>query len=153
EFFDQIDLQEEERLQKMEKERCQRTIELLQRIFRLLLTPLVKTVRISLSEIADLIDEDDWSREEMAAFVYTALLLHQAKKIQARLPWEYMPGDTDLLEFALYRLLQEDEELASLGEVSVTAGEGTVDLPYEMNVSNLVLFKYGDSHQNAQPAD
>ena len=153
EFFDQVDLQEEERLQKMEKERYQRTIELLQRIFRLLLTPLVKTVRISLSEIADLIDEDDWSREEMAAFVYTALLLHQAKKIQAWLPWEYMPGDTDLLEFALYRLLQEDEELASLGEVSVTAGEGTVDLPYEMNVSNLVLFKYGDSHQNAQPAD
>ena len=54
----------------MEKERYQRTIELLQRIFRLLLTPLVKTDRISLSEIADLIDEDDWSREEMAPCLY-----------------------------------------------------------------------------------
>ena len=81
----------------------------------------------------------------MAAFVYTALLLHQAKKIQAQLPWEYMSGDTDLLEFALYRLLQEDQELASLGEVSVATGEGTVNLPYNMNVSNLILFKDSDS--------
>ncbi|CEO89235.1 hypothetical protein [Syntrophaceticus schinkii] len=144
EFFDEIDLDEEIRLQEMEKERHQRTIELLQRIFRLLLTPLVKRSRISLSEIAALLDENDWSREEMAAFVYTALLLHQAKKIQARLPWEYTPGDTDLLEFALFRLLQQDKELASLGDVSVAAGEGTVDLPYEMNVSNLILLKHGD---------
>lgn len=144
EIFDEIDLNEEKRMQEMEKERHKRTIELLQRIFRLLLTPLVKSSSIHLSEITDLIDEDDWSREEMAAFVYTALLLHQAKKIQAQLPWEYTPGDSDLLEFALYRLLQEDKELASLGEVQVIAGEGTVDLPYEMNVSNLILFKSGD---------
>ena len=74
----------------------------------------------------------------------TARFLHQAKKIQAQLPWEYTPGDTDHMEFALYRLLQEDKELASLGEVQVIAGEGTVNLPYEMNVSNLILFKYGD---------
>jgi hypothetical protein len=128
--FDEVDLSEELRLQKIEKERHQRTIELLQRIFRLLLTPLVKNNRTSLSEIADLLNQNEWSREEMAIFVYTALLLHQAKKIEAQLPWEYIPGDTDLLEFALYCLLQDDEELASLGQVWVTAGEGTVNLPF-----------------------
>ena len=148
EFFDEIDLDKEKRMQEMEKERHQRTLELLQRIFRLLLKPLVKKSRISLSEITDMIDENDWSWGEMAAFVHTDLLLHQAKKILAQLPWEYIPGDTDLLEFALYRLLQQDEELASLGDVFIVAGEGTVELPYEMNVSNLILYKNDNSLQS-----
>ena len=113
--FDEIDLDKEKRMQEMEKERHQRTLELLQRIFRLLLKPLVKS-RISLSEITDLIDENDWSWGEMAAFVHTVLLLHQAKR-----SWRNCPGNTyrgtPTFWSLPYRLLQQDEELASLGDV------------------------------------
>lgn len=141
EFFHEIDIQEELLRQEQEKKRHQRTMDLLHRVFRLLLTPLLESPKVSLSQIAVFLNQEDWAREEVAAFVYTLLLLHQAKKIEARLPWDYIPGDTDLLEFALYRLLQEDAGLASLGMVGVVSGMGSVDLPYQMKVSEMIFFR------------
>lgn len=46
-----------------------------------------------------------------------------------------------MLEFALYRLLRDDPELAGIGMVQVTAGPGKVDLPYDMEMTKLLFYR------------
>jgi len=58
------------------------------------------------------------------------LLLHQGRKIQARIPRDYVPRDEDLVEHAFYRLLLERPNLVQLGRVAVESGPGAVKLPF-----------------------
>jgi len=133
----------EQAQQQLEQQQYKRTLELVQRFFRLILTPLVRTPELRLGEVVAGLEERAWPQYEVEAFLYMMLLLHQARKIDARLPWEFVPSDSDLLEFALYRLLRDDPDLAGIGTIQVTAGMGKVDLPYDMEMTDL-LFVRGD---------
>ncbi|MQL52813.1 hypothetical protein GFC01_11175 [Desulfofundulus thermobenzoicus] len=126
-------------LEAAEEERQARTVDLLQRCLRLLLEPLTTGSAVHLSRVLAGAALDGWPEEEVRAFVYLVLLLHQAGKIPAYLPWDYVPGGSDLAEFALYQLLQKEPSLAGLGVVTVAAGEGTVTLPYGIEITDLVL--------------
>jgi hypothetical protein len=134
------DLEAERAQEQFEQQRQERTLELLQRIFKMILTPLLKTSEACLSQIAFDIWNDGWPRYEVEAFLYMMLILHHATKIEARLPWDFVPSDVDILELALYRLLQGNKELAGIGTVRVTAGDGEIDLPHGMKVNNLVFY-------------
>ncbi len=113
----------------MEQQQYKKTLELLQRFFKMILTPLVRTPELHLSQVTAGLNEQRWPQYEVEAFSILGLLLHQARKIEARLPWGFVPSDSDMLEFALYRLLRDNPELAGIGVVQVTAGPGKVDLP------------------------
>lgn len=127
----------------LEQEQYKRTLELVQRFFRLILAPLARIPALRLSEVVPGLKERAWPQHEVEAFLYMMLLLHQAGKIEARLPWEFVPSDSDLLEFALYRLLRDDPDLAGIGMIQVTVGKGKVNLPYNMEITDL-LFTRGD---------
>jgi len=124
-----------------EEERKERVITLLQRFFRVILEALRRRESATVEELAARLLGPSPQRREAAALVHLLLLLHQGRKIKALLPWDYVPGDEDLVEHAFYRLLQERVELARIGEIVVESGTGVVKLPFEMEISNLVFKK------------
>jgi hypothetical protein len=136
-----VDRAVEQAQQQLEQQQYKKTLELLQRFFRIILTPLVRSPELYLSHVTVGMKEQGWPQYEVEAFLYMMLLLHQARRIEARLPWGFVPSDSDMLEFALYRLLRDDPELAGIGMVQVTAGSGKVDLPYDMEMTELLFYR------------
>ena len=90
-------------------------------------------------------------KAEVAALTHLLMLLHQSRKIEASLPWPYEPGDTDLIEYAFYRLLVNRPDLAAIGPVAIEAGEGLVKLPHGIEIKNLVIRRSGKD--GLQPED
>ncbi len=136
---DEPDLAAWEKYQLAEKKRKAEIIVLLQQFFGGILEMLTVREAVTISELVQQHVLDTYEKADVAAFAHLLMLLHQGRKIQARLPWPYEPGDEDLVEFAFYRLLKERPELAKIGWVQVELGEGVVELPHSIEVKNLVM--------------
>ncbi len=145
------DLAAWEEHQKQEARRKEQIIALLQKLFAGILEVLAKEKEVSTYKLAENLPLETFERSEVAAFAHLLLLLHQGGKILALLPWSYEPGDEDLTEYAFYRLLKERPDLAAIGPVRVEAGEGTVKLPYDIEVKNLVMKR--SEEDGLQPED
>lgn len=140
-----------ESYRKAEEERKERVINLLQHFFRVILEALRGRESVTVEELGERLLGPTPQRREAAALVHLLLLLHQGRKIKARLPWDYVPGDEDLVEYAFYRLLQERLELARIGEIVVEAGPGVVKLPFDIEIRNLIFKKVEED--GIQPQD
>ncbi len=136
---DEPDLTAWEEYQRAEEERKNQIIALLQQFFTAILELLTAREKVTVGELVQKLALDSFTKADAAAFAHLLMLLHQGRKMQARLPWGYEPGDEDLVEYAFYRLLKESPELANVGWVQVEVGEGAVELPHGIEVKNLVL--------------
>ncbi len=127
--------------QAAEEQRKERTIKLLERFFGAILEALTENDLLETADLAAAVLQADDTGEEVAAFAYLLLLLHQGRRLYASLPWEYVPGDEDLVEYAFYRLLQARPELATLGwiRVETAAGAKIVQLPQGVELRNIIM--------------
>jgi len=139
EVTDEPDLAAWEKYQLTEKERKEEIIAMLQQFFGGILEILITRKEVTISDLVQQQVLDTYAKAEIAAFAHLLMLLHQGRKIQAKLPWPYQPGDEDLVEYAFYRLLIERPKLAELGWVNIEVGEGIVNLPHNIEVKNLVM--------------
>jgi len=148
---DEPDLAAWEEYQQAEKERKRHTIALLQRFFAGILEALTSRDRVTIKELQQVLALETCPKAEVAALTHLLMLLHQSRKIEAGLPWPYEPGDADLMEYAFYRLLVKRPDLATIGPVTIEAGEGLVKLPHGIEIKNLVIRRSGKD--GLQPED
>ncbi|RJX25496.1 MAG: hypothetical protein C4554_07260 [Dethiobacter sp.] len=148
---EELDAAAWEAYQKAEEERKERVITLLQRFFKGILESLIGRNSVTVMELTEKLLRSLPEPRETAALVHLLLILHQGRKIQARLPWDYVPGDEDLVEYAFYQLLLERPDLAQIGQVTVEAGPGVVTFPFGMEIKNLVLKRVEED--GVQPQD
>ena len=137
--------------QAVEEQRKERTIKLLKRFFGAILEALTRSNLVETPALAAAALSPGDAREEVAAFAYLLLLLHQGRRLHASLPWEYVPGDEDLVEYAFYQLLQERPELATIGWVRVEADSKIVQLPHGIELRNMIMRRVSDDA--VQPQD
>ncbi len=130
--------------QAAEEERKERTIKLLKRFFGAILEALTRSKLVETPALAAATLSPGDAKEEAAAFAYLLLLLHQGRRIHASLPWEYVPGDEDLVEYAFYQLLQERPELATIGWVRVDTDSKIVQLPHGIELRNIIMRRVSD---------
>lgn len=136
---DEPNLEAWEKYQQADKERKEQITALLQNFFEGILEVLTDKEEVTISELVEKLALYDFDKADVVAFAHLMVLLHQGRNIQASLPWTYEPGDEDLVEYSFYRLLKKRPELAGIGWVKVVAGEGAVQLPYDIEIKNLVL--------------
>lgn len=130
--------------QAAEEERKERTIGLLKRFFGAILEALIRSDPVETPDLAAAALGKGAAREEAAAFAFLLLLLHQGRTMRASLPWEYVPGDEDLVEYAFYQLLLERPELAAVGPVQVEADSRVVQLPHDIELRNIIMRRMSD---------
>jgi len=137
--------------QAAEEARRERTINLLKRFFAAILESLAQNGLVETPILAAAALGREAAPEETAAFAYLLLLLHQGRQFNASLPWKYVPGDEDLVEYAFYQLLQERPELATIGRVRVEADSQVVQLLHGIELRNIIMRRV--SADAVQPQD